>query len=162
VNVPELMIAGGMTYRLLKDGLGSIRLVVEITSGTITQRIDYDSAGRIVFDSNAGFTPFGFAGGIHDGETNLVRFGARDYHPETGRWTAKDPIRFDGGSDMYLYAKGDSVDNKDIDGLFIVQWIFDTLFDTRRANSEAVEEAQRRGLQCLWNGPGDAYKHCVA
>jgi hypothetical protein len=33
----------------------------------------------------------------------LVRFGARDYEPETGRWTAKDPIRF-GGGDANLYA----------------------------------------------------------
>jgi RHS repeat-associated protein len=30
------------------------------------------------------------------------RFGARDYDPNTGRWTAKDPILFAGG-DMNLY-----------------------------------------------------------
>jgi uncharacterized protein RhaS with RHS repeats len=32
-----------------------------------------------------------------------VRFGARDYDPAVGRWTAKDPIRF-GGDDANLYA----------------------------------------------------------
>jgi len=31
-----------------------------------------------------------------------VRFGARDYDRETGRWTAKDPIRF-AGTDTNLY-----------------------------------------------------------
>ena len=41
--------------------------------------------------------PFGFAGGLHDRDTNLVRFGARDYDPSIGRWTAKDPIDFAGG-----------------------------------------------------------------
>ena len=29
----------------------------------------------------------GFAGGLHDPDTALVRFGARDYDPATGRWT---------------------------------------------------------------------------
>jgi RHS repeat-associated protein len=46
--------------------------------------------------------PLGFAGGLHDRDTGLVRFGARDYDPAIGRWTAKDPIDFAGG-DMNLY-----------------------------------------------------------
>ena len=28
--------------------------------------------------------PFGFAGGLHDRDTGLVRFGYRDYDPEVG------------------------------------------------------------------------------
>jgi uncharacterized protein RhaS with RHS repeats len=32
-----------------------------------------------------------------------VRFGARDYDAETGRWTTKDPIRFEGGDNLYRY-----------------------------------------------------------
>lgn len=44
----------------------------------------------------------------------LVRFGRRDFSPETGRWTAKDPIRFDGGSTaLYEYARGNPVDRID-------------------------------------------------
>jgi RHS repeat-associated protein len=41
--------------------------------------------------------PFGYAGGLFDRATGLVRFGACDYDAETGRWTAKDPIGFNGG-----------------------------------------------------------------
>jgi len=37
-----------------------------------------------------------------------VHFGARDYDPDTGRWTAKDPILFKGG-DTNLYGYVDSV-----------------------------------------------------
>jgi len=56
--------------------------------------MDYDEYGNVVNDTNRGFQPFGFAGGIYDLHSRLVRFGARDYDPKTGRWTVKDPILF--------------------------------------------------------------------
>ena len=87
----------GLTYRILSDHLGSPRLVVNASTGEIVQRVDYDEFGNIILDTNPGFQPFGFAGGLYDHDTGLVRFGARDYDPETGRWTAKDPIGFSGG-----------------------------------------------------------------
>jgi RHS repeat-associated protein len=45
----------------------------------------------VTADSNPGFQPFGFAGGLYDPDTGLVRFGARDYDAAAGRWTANDP-----------------------------------------------------------------------
>jgi RHS repeat-associated protein len=80
--------------------------------------MDYDEWGRVTFDSNPGFQPFGFAGGLYDRDTGLVRFGARDYDPETGRWTAKDPILFAGGdANLYGYVKNDPVNWIDSSGL---------------------------------------------
>jgi hypothetical protein len=38
-----------------------------------------------------------------------VRFGARDYDASTGRWTNKDPTRFQGGLNLYEYAYSDPV-----------------------------------------------------
>ena len=69
-------------------------------------------------DSNPQFQPFGFAGGLYDPDTRLTRFGARDYDAETGRWTAKDPILFDGGdSNLYGYVLQDPVNGIDPSGL---------------------------------------------
>src|SRR5438093_10435419 len=59
-----------------------------------------------------------FAGGLYDQDTGLVRFGARDYDAATGRWTAKDPIRFDGGdSNIYAYVANDPVNQTDPEGM---------------------------------------------
>jgi len=70
--------------------------------------------------SNAGFQPFGFAGGLYDHVTGLVRFGARDYDPETGRWMAKDPILFGGGDvNLYGYVMGDPINYFDKTGTYI-------------------------------------------
>ncbi|MHC4268584.1 MAG: RHS repeat-associated core domain-containing protein [Planctomycetota bacterium] len=62
--------------------------------------------------------PFGFAGGLHDRDTGLVRFGARDYDPGIGRWTTKDPIDFAGGDvNLYGYVQNNPVNGVDPSGL---------------------------------------------
>ncbi len=83
----------------------------------MVQRIDYDEFGNVVCDSNPGFQPFGFAGGLYDPETKLVRFGARDYDAQVGRWTRRDPIGFAGMvSNLYEYAVNDPLNRLDGNG----------------------------------------------
>ena len=61
---------------------------------------------------------FGFAGGLYDTDTKLTRFGYRDYDAYVGKWTAKDPIGFQGGdSNLYGYVLGDPVRGFDPSGL---------------------------------------------
>ena len=116
-NIPQYMIKGGVTYRIISDHLGSPRLVIDTSTNTIVQRMDYDEFGNVLLDTNPGFQPFGFAGGIYDRNTGLVRHGARDYDPETGRWTAKDPIGFGGGdTNLFGYVFNDPVNGFDLDG----------------------------------------------
>jgi RHS repeat-associated protein len=120
-NVPDYLIKGGNTYRIISDHLGSPRLIVNTSDGIIAQRLDYDEFGNVTQDTNQGFQPFGFAGGLYDRDTKLVRFGARDYDAATGRWTAKDPIRFFGGDvNLYGYTFNDPVNFIDPDGRFLV------------------------------------------
>jgi RHS repeat-associated protein len=118
-NTPDTMIKGGVVYGILSDQLGSPRLVVDSSTGVIAQRIDYDAFGRVLADSAPGFQPFGFAGGLYDPDTGLVRFGHRDYDAETGRWTAKDPTRFASSpGNLYAYAGNDPVNERDLSGTY--------------------------------------------
>src|SRR5690606_971485 len=82
----------------------------------VVQRLEHDEFGRVLFDSHPGLQPFGFAGGIVDADTGLVRFGARDYEPTTGRWTARDPVRLAGGKNPYVYLSGAPTKAKDPGG----------------------------------------------
>jgi RHS repeat-associated protein len=96
-----------------------VRLVVSANDGSIAQRIEYDEFGNVLSDTNPGFQPFGFAGGIYDADTGLTRFGARDYDALTGRWTAKDPIMFRGRStNLYRYVGSDPINQIDPSGLW--------------------------------------------
>ncbi len=142
--VGSYMIQGGTTYQLVTDHLGSVRLVVNISTGAIAERIDYDEFGNVAYDSNPGFQPYGFAGGLYDTETKLVRFGARDYDASTGRWTSKDPILFKGGvSNLYEYVVNDPVNRFDLSGLqeTFGQWLSNILgYQPDEAQAEAQAE----------------------
>lgn len=124
-NVPDYLIRGGQTYQLVTDIRGSVRLVVEVATGAIAQRIDYDTWGRVIADTNPGFQPFGFAGGLYDPDTGLVHFAARDYDPATARFLQTDPRLFGGGYDnLHAYCAFDPVNYIDRTGE-VPQWLLD-------------------------------------
>jgi RHS repeat-associated protein len=118
-RMPVALTSSGNTYYLTYDQVGSLKLVAD-SSGSVVKQIEYDTFGNILNDTNPVFEiPFGFAGGLHDRHTDLVRFGYRDYDPNIGSWTAKDPILFAGGdTDLYGYVLNDPVNIIDPLGLY--------------------------------------------
>jgi hypothetical protein len=47
-----------------------------------------------------------------------VHFGYRDYDPAAGRWTVRDPARYDGGQfNLYVYVQNDPIQLRDPAGL---------------------------------------------
>jgi RHS repeat-associated protein len=95
-------------------------LAIEMSSGGVAWGNQTMIAGA------ADWLPFGFAGGLADPDTGLVRFGARDFDPHVGRWTAKDPNLFAGGStNLYEYCGGDPIDHIDPSGLVYGQTALD-------------------------------------
>jgi len=119
INIPDYMIRNGHKYSIISDHLGSMRMIVD-EAGTVVFKRSYSEFGKITDeDSVTDFEApaFGFAGGIYDVHTGLVRFGTRDLDPTTGRWTNKDYIGFGGGTgNLYEYVNNDPVNYVDPEG----------------------------------------------
>jgi len=153
-HVPDYLVQDGRTYRLVTDHLGSVRLVVDVETGEVVQRLDYGPFGEVVTPpderGDPHFQPFGFAGGLWDVDTGLVRFGARDYDPAVGRWTAKDPLWFGGGDpNLYAYAGLDPVNRIDPTGLLLddlVDWASEQYKKAQRELLDEYREAKREVL----------------
>ena len=107
--------ASGKSFLLVETASGSF-LVINTATGAIAQRMDFDEWGNVTLDTAPGFQPFGFAGGLFDAHTGLTRFGARDYEPRVGRWTAKDATGLSAGTNIYTYCFGDSINHIDPNG----------------------------------------------
>jgi len=111
----------GERYYVATDQVGTPKVVTDPDGNTV-KVLEYDSYGNLLSDSNPSFyLPIGFAGGLEDRNTGLVRFGMRDYDQVTGRWTARDPILFEGGQgNLYVYVGNNPVNY--IDPLGLKDW----------------------------------------
>ena len=129
-HTPVSFTQSGQRYYIQTDHLGSPRVISSAT-GTVIKTLSYDSYGNVISDSNPDFSiPFGFAGGLYDADTQLIRFGYRDYDPETGRWTARDPIGFAGGdTNLYGYVLGDPINFIDSNGLAGMDWLWGAIYN---------------------------------
>ena len=105
-------------YYITTDQLGTPRVVCD-ANGTLVKVLEYDSFGQVIADCYPEFElHISFAGGLIDVETELVRFGFRDYDAVAGKWTAKDPIGFAGGDgNLYGYVINNPIMFVDLDGL---------------------------------------------
>ena len=165
-RMPIAMTQNNQKYYLHYDQVGSLRAVSD-TTGNIIKEVSYDTFGKLLRDSNEAFkVPFGFAGGLQDSDTGLVRFGYRDYDPYTGKWTAKDPIGFSGGdSNLYGYVLGDPVSFIDPTGEFLQLAIpIFLILGDQYLNAPDVYEEPKTGLTpmnelglCVIGGTGLKY-----
>jgi RHS repeat-associated protein len=151
---------GASWYYVATDQVGTPRVVVD-AAGVAVKELEHDAFGNILSDSNPAFDlPIGFAGGLVDEVTGLVRFGFRDYDPAIGSWLARDPALYAGGqTNLYAYVGADPVGRRDPSGLgepgpfeqalTTIQDAYNTTMDALDFTSEvadAVEEGNLTGL----------------
>lgn len=74
-----------------------------------------------------------------------MRFGARDYDAETGRWTAKDPILCAGGdTNLYIYVGNNPVNFVDPFGLARESFILELAKYTNKGLRSAIRNFKRK------------------
>lgn len=117
-TVPAYVTKAGTDYLEVTDATGSPALILSARDGTVADRVVRDPFGAVVSESAPGFQAVGFAGGVVDPATGLVRFGARDYLASAARWTAPDPLGIGAGNaNLYAYVSDDPVNLIDPTGL---------------------------------------------
>ena len=74
VNVPDYLIKGGQTYRIVTDHLGSPRLSSMLPTGQLPNGWIMTNSATC-YRYQPGFQPFGFAGGVYDRDTGCAVWG---------------------------------------------------------------------------------------
>jgi RHS repeat-associated protein len=112
---------GSDVYLYGRNHLGSVVSVWE-DDGDLAAHYEYDPYGRRTVQVGSNLTPMGFTGhftlqvGASAGE-DIVLAPYRAYDPELGRWISKDPIKEDGGVNLYAYCHNNPVVRADLTGL---------------------------------------------
>ena len=109
------LVKDGKVYTVLKDHLGSTRLVVD-EAGTIITAFDYLPFGDLMGTAygNPEIISYRYTGQEFDAELGLYNYRARFYDPSLGRFYATDPKgQF---ASTYLYAGNNPIVMVDPDG----------------------------------------------
>ena len=104
------------------DGNGNVAELTKAADGTIAAQYEYGPFGEVIRATGpmAKANPFRFSGKYQDDEIDLVYYGFRYHNTSTGRWNGRDPLREQGGVNLYGFTRNDPVgriDNLGLDGL---------------------------------------------
>lgn len=116
VDEPLSVERSGQHYFFLQDALGSVTAITD-AAGQVVQEYEYDSFGRILSRSSSFPDTYAFAGRRYDAESDLYYNRARMYDPALGRFIQEDPIRFEGGLNLYSYVNNNPLNLRDPWGL---------------------------------------------
>lgn len=80
--------------------------------GAIADAYRYDGYGKALYTSGTDENPFRYGGGVgyySEGSTGMTLASYRWYSPDLTRWLSRDPIKYDGGFNLYAYVQGSPI-----------------------------------------------------
>jgi RHS repeat-associated protein len=107
------------THAAAGDGNGNIVGLVNMSSGSGSAEYDYNAFGETVkaVGTAASANPFRFSTKYTDADSGLIYYGFRYYCPATGRWLSRDPIKEQGGVNVYGFVGNNPLSRIDPFGL---------------------------------------------
>ena len=88
---------------LFRNHLTSVSATTAADTGSIAARFEYEPFGFVTATGSPGTFPIGYTGMIYRSDLELNLMEKRLYAPSLGRWISEDPIRLDGGPNLYSY-----------------------------------------------------------
>ena len=98
--------------------LGSV-VSLSDAGGARQNPVAYQAYGQSSTGAPPAGAGFGYAGYRYDDETGLYYVRNRHYDPRLGRFLQPDPIRHDGGINIYAYVGNDPLNGTDPSGLYL-------------------------------------------
>ncbi|MEW6025779.1 MAG: RHS repeat-associated core domain-containing protein [Planctomycetota bacterium] len=119
-NSPTTVYSPLPASHYIQDGLGSIRNLVS-SAEAVVNSYDYYGFGESLSASEQVSNRYRFTGREWDNESSTYRYRAREYNPASGRFTARDPIGYLGGINIYSYCGSNPVNWIDPSG-WVARW----------------------------------------
>jgi len=113
----ELNVTSGQKLIYMPDQLGSVRDVLDATTGSLVQSYDLNPYGSQNRASGSVPTDYRFAGTFLHTKSGLNLATYRSLDGATGRFINRDPIREAGGPNLFGYVGASPTNNIDTDGL---------------------------------------------
>jgi RHS repeat-associated protein len=99
----EYIVTGTKKYVYMPDQLGSVRDVIDATTGTRVAAIDYGPYGTRTRTNGSVMPGYQYAGLFYHAKSGLMLATYRAIDGATGRWLNRDPIKEAGGINLYGY-----------------------------------------------------------
>ncbi len=113
----EYSIGASQKLVYMPDQLGSVRDVLDATTGNLVQSYDYTPYGAVARSSGSTPTDLQYAELMSHPVSGLLMSSTRFYDPVTGRWPSQDPLGEIEGPNPYLYVNANSIKRIDPLGL---------------------------------------------
>lgn len=112
----EYWLAGTKKYVYMPDHLGSVRDVLDATTGSSVAALDYGPYGTKTRASGSFVPLYQYAGLQYHPRSGLFLAVNRAYDTVTAKWLNVDPIRENGGINLYDYVKANPLKYVDPNG----------------------------------------------
>lgn len=113
----EYIVTGTKKYVYMPDQLGSVRDIVDATTGTTVGAIDDSPYGKPTRTWGTVTPLYQYAGTAYHANSGINLATYRAVDGVTGRWLNRDPIRESGGINLYSYAGANPINLLDPSGL---------------------------------------------